>query len=103
VLWGWWFVVTIGLARTILRARKEELTRWERASRRLNQICPSSSDTATLWCRVIAEGEAGELDPPAADELRVVPRPADVNRSRESRAGDLSPDVPAQAESRKAG
>ncbi len=95
--------MTIGFVRTIRRARKEELTRWERASRRLNAICPSGSDTATLWCRVVAEGEAGEPDPLAPDELRVVPRPSDVNRSREPRANDLLPDLPAQAESRKAG
>jgi hypothetical protein len=57
-------VVSIGLALAARRAeRRSELSRWARATKCLNDICPPAVDTATVWCRVV---DATDIPPAEA-------------------------------------
>jgi hypothetical protein len=61
-------VVSIGLVLAARRAeRRSELSRWARATKCLNDICPPVVDTATVWCRVVDAVDSSPAPAVAAD------------------------------------
>ena len=51
-------------------ARRSEVGRWARATKCLNDMCPPSDESATVWCRVVgADQGAEERDVPVSDQM----------------------------------
>ena len=54
-------VVSIAIVLAGRRAdRQSEVGRWARATKCLNDMCPPSDQSATLWCRVVGADQAAE-------------------------------------------
>lgn len=87
-------VVMMALAFGRHRKCSEEVVQWQRASQRLNTMCPPPKDTATLWCKVV---DRKLVDEPASGEPLALAKPPEPRAEAKPSSSRPAPQSPSGA------